>query len=111
MCSFFSSSIQLHKTCFFSPYNLLLGREPRLPFGITFGLRDKADNNFYSEYISELQQRIKDAFKISNKTAEKARRQHKTYYGLRSRAARLYIGDRVLVKILAHDGKHKLLDT
>ena len=34
----------------------------------------------------------------------------KKYYDIKARAAQLEVGDRVLVKILAHDGKHKLSD-
>ena len=34
----------------------------------------------------------------------------KTYYDLKARAAQLIVVDRVLVKILVHDGKHKLSD-
>ena len=42
--------------------------------------------------------------------AEKARVDQKTGYNKRARAGVLDIGDRVLVKILAFTGKHKLAD-
>ena len=43
-------------------------------------------------------------------TAEKSREKQKCNYNLKARATKLLIGERVLVKILAHDGKHKLSD-
>ena len=45
-----------------------------------------------------------------NRNANKSRDKQKAYYDLKARAARLVEGDRVLIKILAHDGKHKLSD-
>ena len=44
------------------------------------------------------------------KNADKARRKQKKYYDLKARAVKLTIGDRVLIKILVHDGKYKLSD-
>ena len=40
----------------------------------------------------------------------KSQEKQRTYYDKRARANRLQIGDRVLVKILAHDGRHKISD-
>ena len=40
----------------------------------------------------------------------KSQEKQKTYYDIRARANRLQIADRVLVKILAHDGRHKISD-
>ena len=87
------------------------GREPKFPVDIAFGLQDKTeDKRSYSDYISDLQNRIKEAFEKAHKNAEKAMDKKKTYYDLKSRAAKLHVGKRVLVKLLAHDGKHKLSD-
>lgn len=89
----------------------MLGREPKLPVDIAFGLQDKAeDKRSYSDYISDFQNRIKEAFEKAHKNAEKARDKQKTCCDLKSRAAKLHICDTVIAKILAHDGKHKLLD-
>ena len=57
-----------------------------------------------------MQNKIKDAFEIVNKNATKSKEKQKKNYDLKARAAKLIVRDRVLVKILAHDGKHKLSD-
>ena len=45
-----------------------------------------------------------------NRNAAKAREKQKAYYDIKARAAKLEPGDRVLVEILAFDGKHKIAD-
>lgn len=44
------------------------------------------------------------------KRQKKLGKKQKTYYDLKARAAKLQVSDRILVNILAHDGKHKLSD-
>ena len=98
-----------HESTGFSPYILLFGREPKLPIDVAFGLnRNDSKDKTYSDYIADLQNKIKDVFDIENRNANKSRDKQKAYYDLIARAARLLEGDRVLVKILAQDGKHKL---
>ena len=90
---------------------LLFGREPKLPIDVAFGLnRNHSKDKTYSDYIADLQNKIKDVFDIVNRNANKSRDKQKAYYDLKARAARLLEGDRVLIKILANDGKHKLSD-
>ena len=56
---------------------LFFGREPKLPIDIAFGLKkDDSDNKRYSEYITDLQGKIKDVFDIVNRNADKARDKH-----------------------------------
>lgn len=100
-----------HESTGFSPYMLFFGREPRLPVDLAFTLDNGTnDKPSYSEYVQELQKQLKEAFEIANKHADLARKKQKANYDLKARAAQLEVGDRVLVKILAHDGKHKLAD-
>ena len=78
---------------------------------VAFGLDYNATNNVsYIEYVSNLNSKMKEAFDIVNKIANKPRDKQKTYYDFKARAAQLIVGDRVLVKSLAHDVKHKLSD-
>ena len=72
--------------------------------------RGNENNVSYTEYINELQSTIQDAFEKIQKNADKAREKQKLTYDIKARAAKLEVGDRVLVKILAFDGKHKLSD-
>ena len=100
-----------HESTGYSPYHLLFGREPRLPVDVAFGLnREKENDVSYTEYITQLQLSIQEAFRKVQRNADKARDKQKVTYDIKARAAKLEVGDRVLVKILAFDGKHKLSD-
>ena len=63
-----------------------------------------------SKYIQELREPLVRAYDIASKAAEKARSKQKEGYDIRTRGATLELGDRVLVKVVAHDGKHKIAD-
>ena len=100
-----------HESTGFTPYMLLFGREPKFPIDIAYGLnKDDSENKTYSEYITDLQGRITDVVDIFNRNADRARDKQKAYCDIKARAAKLLKGDRVLIKILAHEGKHKLTD-
>ena len=62
------------------------------------------------EYITDLQKNVQAAFEKVHENADKARHKQKSIYDLKAKAAKLEIDDRVLVKILAFDGKHKIAD-
>ena len=100
-----------HESTGFSPYLLLFGRDPKLPIDVSFGIdKDDSNNQAYTEYVTDLQNRIKETFEVVNRNAAKAREKQKAYYDIKARAAKLEPGDRVLVEILAFDGKHKIAD-
>ena len=100
-----------HESTGYSPFHLLFGREPRLPVDVAFDLnRDKENDASYTDYITDLQRSIQEAFDKVQINADKARVKQKLTYDIKARAAKLEVGDRVLVKILAFDGKHKLSD-
>ena len=100
-----------HESTGFAPYLLLFGREPKLPIDVAFGIaKDDSNNQAYTEYVTDLQNRIKETFEVVNRNAAKAREKQKAYYDIKARAAKLEQGDRVLVEILAFDGKHKIAD-
>ena len=45
----------------FSPYLLLFGREPKLPIDVAFGIdKDDSNNQAYTEFVTDLQNRIKE---------------------------------------------------
>ena len=67
-----------HESTSYAPYTLMFGREPKLPVDIAFGLNDNnSTGNSYSEYISGLQNQIKEAFDLVQKNADKARAKQK----------------------------------
>ena len=57
-----------------------------------------------------MREKISDAFEKVQKNADLSREKQKRNYDLRAKAAWLLVGDRVLVKVLAFEGKHKLAD-
>ena len=78
---------------------------------MAFGLeRESVQEKSYNEYVSDLREKISDAFEKVQKKADLSREKQKRNYDLRAKTARLLVGDRVLVKVLAFDGKHKLAD-
>ena len=82
-----------------------------MPIDVAFGIdKDDSNNQAYTEYVTDLQNRIKETFEVVNRNAAKAREKQKAYYDIKARAAKLEPGDRVLVEILAFDGKHKIAD-
>ena len=100
-----------HESTGYSPYSLLFGREPRLPVDMAFGIKtESVEQKSCNEYVSDLREKISDAFEKVQKNADLSREKQKRNYDLRAKAARLLAGDRVLVKVLAHEGKHKLAD-
>ena len=99
-----------HEATSQSPFFLMFGREPNLPIDIALGLTTEADSMPKSKYIQELRERLVRAYDIASKAAEKARSKQKEGYDIRTRGATLELGDRVLVKVVAHDGKHKIAD-
>lgn len=98
-----------HESTGQSPYLLMFGRNPRLPIDVVFGLR-KDDFEPSTNYIKELKERLSKAYQLAEEAAKKARVKQKQMYDTKIRGANISIGNTVLVRILAFDGKHKLSD-
>ena len=99
-----------HESTGQSPFLLMFGREPRLPIDLAFGLEQNRKHHTMSGYMENLKKRLKDAYYLARKEADTSRKKQKTYFDYKVRGAALNPGDRVLVKILAFDGKHKIAD-
>lgn len=99
-----------HESTGVSPFELMFGRKPRLPIDLVFGTHVEPEKQPHTDYIQDLQKRLKNSYDLVQKAAEEARDKQKKYYDEKARASDLGIGDKVLVKILAHDGKHKIAD-
>ena len=98
-----------HESTGQSPYFLMFGREPRLPIDLAFGINQPEQKNM-TKYVTELREKIKRAYDIACTSSEKAKRKQKEGYDLKARGNDIMVGDRVLVKIVAFDGKHKIQD-
>lgn len=61
-------------------------------------------------YISELKQRLQDAYRQAQTAIKSSQQKQKCRYDMKARAITLEEGDRVLVKKVVYDGKHKISD-
>ena len=96
----------------FSPYYLLIGREPRLPVDVEFGLQKGSQKGPLGEsgYVSQLRRQLKFAHKKAKLMASRQQARYKGLYDRKCRSATLDIGDLVLVKQTAWKGRHKIQD-
>ncbi len=95
----------------FSPYELMFGRQPRLPVDIAFGLPVKDGNTpSHSQYVKNLKARLEHSYKIAIQNARKVAEKNKKRFDKVIRESTLEIGDRVLVRNLRLRNKHKLAD-
>ena len=60
--------------------------------------------------VASLHETLDEAYRLASSEAEKARGKQKHGYDKRVRYATLQPGDRVLVRILAFEGRHKIAD-
>ena len=98
------------ETTGYSPFALMFGREPRLPIDQVYGLNNRADQKTTTQYVENMKKRLQKSYELAANSAKKAQGRQKKAYDTKVRGAVLHPGDRVLVKILQFDGKHKLSD-
>ena len=101
-----------HASTTYSPYYLMFGRHPRLPIDVEFGLpkSNSGDNSSKSRYVQKLRRRLNYAFQKATKVANQQANKYKSSYDKSIRGPQLQEKDLVLVKIVAHKGRHKLQD-
>lgn len=95
----------------FSPYELMFGRQPRLPIDIAFGLPIKENPlTSHSQYVKNLKSYLTESYQLAITNAKKVADKNKRRFDMRVRESSLEIGDRVLVRNLRLRSKHKLAD-
>ena len=101
-----------HASTTYSPYYLMFGRHHRLPIDVEFGLpkTNSGDNSSKSRYVQKLRRRLSYAFEKANKFASQQAQKYKSSYDKSIKGPQLQKKDIVLVKIAAHEGRHKLQD-
>lgn len=93
----------------YSPYYLLYGREARLAVDVCFGTSpDGCDVGHHSSYVARLKEDLQKAYQLASATADKTHQRNKRAHDSRVKSQTLESGDRVLVKNLGLQGKHKL---
>ncbi|KAK3093792.1 hypothetical protein FSP39_020332 [Pinctada imbricata] len=93
-----------------SPFFLMFGREPRLPVDVVFGTNQSSPKTSLQDYIESLRSKLQHSYDLAQEHIKKAQTRQKKTYDIKVRGAILQPGDRVLTKIVAWDGKHKLSD-
>ena len=90
----------------------MFGRHPRLPTDVEFGLpkSNSGDNSSKSRYVQKLRRRLNYAFQKATKVANQKASKYKSSYDKSIKGPQLQEKDLVLVKIVAHKGRHKLQD-
>ena len=92
-----------------TPYYLMFGRTPKLPVDIQLGLGNDEDKPASQRtYADKLKQRLQEAYQLAEKTAGKVGAANRLRHDAKVREHALQPGDRVLVRRVAFQGKHKL---
>lgn len=100
-----------HDSTHFTPYELMFGRKPRLAIDAVLGLvNDRQESEEYTDYVLGLKERIAVAYDLASRASRSAQASQKSHYDKKQRGAVVRPQDRVLVKIVAFDGKHKISD-
>lgn len=94
----------------FTPYELMFGRQPRLPVDLAFGLPVDHQPSSHSEYVRNLKSSLESSYKIATEMAKKSASRNKARFDKCIVESTLKEGDRVLVRNLRMRGKHKLAD-
>lgn len=95
----------------YTPYELMFGRQRRLPVDIAFKLPlPEGQHSCHSEYVQRLKLRLKESYKVAMEKAAKMAHKNKMRYDRHVTASDLEPGDRVLVRNVRIRGKHKISD-
>ena len=107
----FAYNATQNETTGFSPYYLMFGRNPRLPVDAEFGLPPPtAPPVLTTDYVKGLKERLAWAMRHAEDKAKKQKLRHKKIRDKKQTGVALKKGDRVLVRVVAHKGKHKIQD-
>ena len=97
-----------HESTQYSPFYLMFGRHPRLPIDLVMGLQAEEGSNDVSQYADQLREKLEVAYQLATAEGKKASEKHKRNYDRRIRGATVNVGDRVLVRKVALQGRQKL---
>ena len=93
-----------HESTGFSPYFLMFGRRPKLAIDAVFPLME------CKKPINEVRDALDWAWEKARERDSSNKLKSKRYYDRKAKALPLHTGDRVLKRVLAFDGPHKLKD-
>lgn len=88
----------------------MFGRKPRIALDVTLDLVTPQEPRGYGTYVSDLKSSLNEAYKLAQSKSDRSQLHQKTEYDKKICGAVIEVGNRILVKKLAFDGKHKLAD-
>ncbi len=94
----------------FSPYELMFGRQTRIPVDLAFGLPADKSSPSHSSYVRNLKDLLQESYRVASENASKVARRNKKRFDERVVTSSLEVEDRVLVRNVKLRGKHKLAD-
>lgn len=100
-----------HETTGFTPYELMFGRQPRLPIDLAFNVPlNHSHQKSHSQYVQSLKTHLQESYQLATKNAAKTAERNKIRFDRRVTESTLGVGDRVLIRNVRLRGKHKLAD-
>lgn len=101
-----------HESTNIAPFELMFGRKPKLPVDSIFkqATHEEELKKDTKEYLEELKERMKKTNEIVKKHNDKARERQKKNFDVKAKAAKICVGDHVLVRVMKFEGKHKIAD-
>lgn len=95
-----------HESTGFSPYELMFGRQPRLPLDLAFGMpREGISQTSHSQYVQHLKSHLKESYEVATCNALKLAERNKVRFDKRVTESTLEVGDHVLVRNVRIRGK------
>lgn len=91
----------------FTPYELMFGRQPRLPVDLAFGLPINNLQQSHSQYVKNLKSQLEESYQVATCNALKMADRNKTRFDKRITESTLEVGDHVLVRNVRLRGKCK----
>ena len=90
----------------FTPYELMFGRQPRLPIDLAFNVPLNSSNQMsHSQYVRALKTHLQESYQLASKNAAKTAAQNKVRFDKHVTEYTLDVGDRVLVRSVRLRGK------
>lgn len=100
-----------HDSTGFTPYELMFGRQPRLPIDLAFNVPlNHRQQQSHSQYVKALKSHLQESYQLAAKNAAKVAERNKIRYDKHVTESVLDVGDLVLVRNVRIRGKHKLAD-
>ncbi len=84
----------------YTPYELMYGRQPRLPVDLAFGLPVNGSTKSHSQYVRDLKEGLRESYEIAIKNPARVAQRDKRRFDRHVVVSTLDVGDRVLVRNL-----------